>query len=254
MNSFNLKSRFRAACIHFLVSLLIIFFASLLVFGLWFPGIYRKVAGGRDLFILIASVDVVLGPLLTFVVFNLKKGWTHLRRDLTFISFLQLSALIYGLITVYNARPVGMIFEVDRFRVVTVGQIEIAKSQKSQSEYQLSPFTQPRLLGTRTPTSDAELDEALTKGIEGVDLAQRPQFWQPYVNSIPQVLKRARPLSVLLVKYPHISNEVNNELRDLKVDVVQAKFLPLMGRGGDWVAIIDGKGQPVHYAQVDGFF
>ena len=44
------------------------------MFGLWFPGIYRTVAGGRDLFLLVTGVDVVLGPLLTFAVFNVRKG------------------------------------------------------------------------------------------------------------------------------------------------------------------------------------
>jgi hypothetical protein len=35
-------------------------------------------AGGRDLFLLVTSVDVVIGPVLTFAVFNRAKGARHL--------------------------------------------------------------------------------------------------------------------------------------------------------------------------------
>mgnify|MGYP002144062886 CR=1 FL=1 len=35
--------------------------AAGLVFGLWYPGAYRLMSGGRELFLLVTSVDVVLG-------------------------------------------------------------------------------------------------------------------------------------------------------------------------------------------------
>ena len=69
-------------------------------------------------FFLVMSVDVVLGPVLTFAVFNRAKGVRHLRRDLAVIGVLQTAALAYGLHTVYIVRPVAMVFEVDRFRLV----------------------------------------------------------------------------------------------------------------------------------------
>ena len=47
---------------------------------------------------------------------------------------------------------------------------------------------------------------------------------------------------------------MKSRLQALKVDEASAKFLPLMGRGGDWVAILDSAGQPVHYVQAEGFF
>jgi hypothetical protein len=45
-----------------LISASIAVVAALLVFGLWYPGALRHLAGGRDLFLLVTSVDVVLGP------------------------------------------------------------------------------------------------------------------------------------------------------------------------------------------------
>src|SRR4051812_41758107 len=97
--SVALLHRCRAAGVHLLISTAIAAVAAVLVFGLWYPGFYRRVAGGRELFLLVISIDVVLGPLLTFTVFNWAKGWKHLRRDLAVIGAIQLAALIYGLHT-----------------------------------------------------------------------------------------------------------------------------------------------------------
>ncbi len=250
----SLLARARAAGVHLLISSAVAAVAGALVFGLWFPGVYRQVAGGRDLFILVTSVDVVLGPLLTFAVFNLKKGWPHLRVDLAVIAAIQLAALTYGLLTVYGARPVAMVFEADRFRVITVSQVEMDELPTAPKEFRQLPLTGPWLLGTRTPKQGEEANEALFKGVRGIDRAQRPLFWQPYVASAPDALGRARTLAILLAKYPGLADDLKARLQTLKVDAAGAKFLPLMGRGGDWVAILDSTGQPVHFVQADGFF
>lgn len=250
----DLPRRARAAGVHLLISAVVAAAAAALVFGVWFPGIYRQVAGGRDLFILIASVDVVLGPLLTFAVFNLKKGWPHLRRDLAVIGVIQLAALVYGLVTVYGARPVAMVFESDRFRVITVGQVEQDELPQARPEYRQLPLAGPWLLGARRPTPGEEANDALFKAVGGIDRAQRPKFWQPYADSTADALGRARPLALLLTQYPALAGDVRAKLQALKVDESSARFLPLMGRGGDWVVILDSAGRLVHYVQAEGFF
>lgn len=254
LEQFDLPRRARAAGVHLLISAAVAAAAAALVFGVWFPGIYRQVAGGRDLFILITSVDVVLGPLLTFAVFNLKKGWPHLRRDLAIIGVIQLAALVYGLVTVYGARPVAMVFETDRFRVITVAQVEMEELPQARLEYQQLPLNGPWLLGTRAPKPGDEASEVLFRALRGIDRAQRPKFWQPYADSTADALGRARPLATLLAKYPALTGEVKDKLQALKVDEGNAKFLPLIGRGGDWVVILDSTGRLVHYLPVDGFF
>ena len=255
LQQLDLPRRARAAGIHLLISAVVAAAAAALVFGVWYPGIYRVLAGGRDLFLLIMAVDVVLGPLLTFAVFNLKKGWPHLRRDLAIIGVIQLAALVYGLYTVYGARPVATVFEVDRFKVVTAAQVHLPELPKAPAAYQRLPLMGPWLLGSRKPQAGAESNDALFMAVEsGIDRAQRPLFWQAYSDSIPDVLGRARPLSVLLKQHPKVAAEVQRALLDLKLSEGDAKFLPITGRGGDWVVLIDPKGQLVHYVQVDGFF
>ncbi|MFM2450231.1 MAG: hypothetical protein RIS44_2681 [Pseudomonadota bacterium] len=255
LQQLDLPRRARAAGIHLLISAAVAALAAALVFGVWYPGIYRVLAGGRDLFLLIMAVDVVLGPLLTFAVFSVKKGWPHLRRDLAIIGLIQLAALVYGLYTVYGARPVATVFEVDRFKVVTAAQVHLPELPKAPAGYQTLPLSGPWLLGSRKPSGGGESNDALFMAIEnGIDRAQRPLFWTSYADSIPEVLARARPVALLLEKRPELAADVRRALQDLKLSEAEAKFLPIMGRGGDWVVLIDPKGQLVHYVQADGFF
>ena len=255
MKSFDFFTRARAAAIHLLLSCTVAILAAVLVFGWWFPSMYRYWAGGQELFILLTSVDLVMGPLLTFAVFDRqKKTWTHLRRDLALIGLLQLSALGYGLWTVYQARPVAMVFEKDRFRIVTAINVFQAELDKAPPAYRRLPLTGPWLLGTREPKDAAERTDILTLSLEGTDRAQRPAFWEPYESSVDRALAQARPLALLLKRYPAQANETHMHLQSLHVDEAKASFVPLMARGGNWIAILDATGRPVHFLPLDGFF
>jgi hypothetical protein len=250
---FDLFVRARAAGLHVLISAVVVVVAALLVFGLWYPGQYRLWAGGRELFYLVASVDFILGPLLTFAVFKPQKGWPVLRRDLAVIGLIQLAALMYGVYTVFLARPVAMVFEKDRFRVISAAQVHLTELEKAPTAYRRLPLGGPWLLGSRDP-DEADSKDALFLSLGGVDRAQRPLLWQPYSVSVSAALARARPVSALVQRYPHMAVKLRAELNSLKIDQEQASFLPLVARGGDWVAILDPAGQPVHFVAADGFF
>jgi len=87
----TLNSKFFAVAIHLGLSLLLAAFAWLLVFNLFYPYPFNKISGGHKLFLLVATVDVVLGPLLTFIVFNPVKAHHVLMRDLMTIVAVQVS-------------------------------------------------------------------------------------------------------------------------------------------------------------------
>ena len=249
----DLRRRARAAGLHLLISAAVAAVAAALVFGLWYPGIYRLASGGRDLFLLVTSVDVILGPLLTFAVFNLAKGWKHLRRDLAVIGVIQAAALVYGLHTVYVVRPVAMAFEVDRFRVIAAADVHLPELPKAPPEYRTLPLAGPWLLGTRKPAPGAEHNDAIDMGLQGIDRANRPLFWQPYADSIEDVLAKSRPVSVLLAYYPARVAEFRGGLAEMKADEATARFLPLAARG-DWVIVLDAKGRVLGHLRADGFF
>jgi len=252
MVQLDLSRRARAAGVHLLISAVIAALAASLVFGLWFPGIYRQIAGGKALFLLITGVDIVLGPLLTFAVFNVKKGWPHLKRDLAVIGVLQTAALVYGLHTVFIVRPVAMVFEVDRFRMVSAVDVHTPELPLALPVYQELPLSGPWLLGARSVKPDEKTD-ALFLGLEGVDVGQRPRFWQPYDLSRTAALARSRPLAALVEKYPSQKQMIEDAAVTARLKIAEARFLPLAARG-DWVVLLDSNGDVRGYVPLDGFF
>jgi len=250
---FAFLHRARAGAIHLLLSGLVAALAAALVFGLWYPGFFRDVSGGRELFLLVTVVDLVVGPLLTFTVFDPRKPARELGRDLATIGVLQLAALVYGVHTVYLARPIAVVFEIDRLRVLTTDQIRTSELPQARAEYRKLPVAGPWFLSVRPPTDDAARNEALFAAVDGYDLAQRPIFWMPYSQRTTELLGRARPISILLRRYPARMAEFKRRLDELQLDAGDVKFIPMVARG-DWIAVIRADGQIGGVIAADGFF
>ena len=112
------RPRLRAAAWHFAVSAsLFVGLVSLLLLA-WYPGIFFANAGGWQGIRIIAGVDVVLGPLLTFIVFYRNKPVRELVTDIGLIVSVQLIALLCGVYTLYSQRPVAVVFLEDSFLTV----------------------------------------------------------------------------------------------------------------------------------------
>ncbi|MGZ5725087.1 MAG: TfpX/TfpZ family type IV pilin accessory protein [Caldimonas sp.] len=249
----DLRSRALAAGLHLLISAAIASLAAVLVFFVWYPGAFRLMAGGRDLFLLVTAVDIVIGPVLTFAVFNRSKGLRHLKRDLTVIGVLQLAALGYGLHTVFIARPVAMVFEVDRFRLVAANDVALDELPQAPPELRELSLNGPQLIGARRPEPGAERNDALFRGVDGVDVGQRPKFWRSYAQVQERALGRSRPVSALLAQYPQQAAAIRQGLTDMKADEPSARFLPVMARAPA-VAVLDKGGAVLGYLPLDGFF
>ena len=93
----RVKAALSAGFKHLILSALVASLAAAVVFGLWYPGAYSALAGGRSLFLLLIAVDVVCGPLLTTIVYSPAKPRSELIRDIGIIVGLQFAALVYGL-------------------------------------------------------------------------------------------------------------------------------------------------------------
>jgi hypothetical protein len=249
----NFDSRIKAASIHFTISITIALFAAGVVFLLWYPWPYRIISGGQSLFLIVVSVDIAMGPLLTAVIFNPSKSRRSLTRDLFVIGILQIVALVYGLHTVFVARPIALVFELDRFRVIAANDVYIQELDNAAPTFKQLPVTGPWLLGTRKAEKGAESTDALFMGLQGFDVAQRPKFWVPYEESKNAALTKARPISLLLNHYPENRSTIHEKLKSLGVSESEARFLPLVARES-WVIILDPQGKIVDFEALNGFF
>jgi hypothetical protein len=250
----RIRSALSPAGIHLVCSVLIALVAAALVFGLWYPYPYRELSGGRELFLLVVAVDVVCGPLLTLVLFSTAKPKTELWHDLSMVALIQLAALGYGIFTVWQARPMFLVMEVDRFRAVQ--SIDLDQAAVAA----LPPGLQPRLLSgpitvaVRPPMDSKESNKVLFESVQGGrDYAERPEFYLPYdgENALKS-LKRAKPLVVFLQKQPDQSDAAKKLAADKKADITQWMYLPVVARQ-DWVAVLDEQGQIQGFLKGDGF-
>lgn len=236
------KGRLKASGIHLGISLGLALLAALLVFQVWYPYPYRDISGGRELFLLVVAVDVVMGPLLTLAVFNLNKPRGELRRDLTVIGLLQLAALAYGLWTVAVARPVHMVFEIDRFRVVHAIDIPSELLNHAPPELQQLPLMGPTLLSVREFSDSKEGFEATMAALQGAAIGARPDFWQTYDKAKPRILARARPLAELKARFPARVGDIDSALKSASptgLSSASVAYLPLIGRKSFWTVLID---------------
>ncbi len=254
----------RAAATHLVLSVAVASLVAALVFGLWFPSPLRELVGGTELFWLIASVDVVCGPLLTLVVFNPSKPRAELHRDLALVALIQLVALSYGVHTLAHARPVALVHEVDRFRVVTISDLDQSEAATVPQWAQPWSLSRPRTFGLRPATSSEENMASIDASLQGIEPSQRPSWWRDYTLSTAQVLQRARPLNELRNKHPDQSTLIDEAVERAltsrqageTTDGAALRWLPLVSRrAADWVALVDPQTARLRgYIHVDGFF
>lgn len=253
----RVRPAFLASSKHLLASVVAALAVAALVFGVWYPHPYAELASGRALFVLLVSVDVVCGPLLTLVIYNPRKPKKELWRDIGLVVVLQLAALCYGLASVAQARPVYLAFEGDRFRVVSVPDINLADLNQATSNLRHLSFTGPRLLGVRLARgTDADLRQSIELALQGLHPAFRPSRWVDYELQRPQVVAQARPLADLRRKYPAQAPLIAEAVQGSGLASETLGFLPLLAENrSDWVVVVGLQdGLPKAYLPLDGFF
>jgi hypothetical protein len=253
------KSRFIAAGIHLGISLGLAALAATLVFVVWYPYPYREISGGRSLFGMVVAIDVVMGPLLTLVIFNRSKPIRLLRRDLTIIGALQLAALGYGLWTVAQARPVHLVFEIDRFRVVHAFEVAPSLLKRAPAQWRQLPLTGPTLLSVRDFKSSDERLKAIFAALEDENVGANPDMWQDYEKAKPKILARARSLDDLKKRFPDRIGDVDQALKSASwVDrpAESVSYLPLVSHNRTffWTVLVDSKtAEVIAFVPIDSF-
>ena len=106
-------NRYQAFGSHLLISLVIFAVILVCITQYWYPGILFDTGNGLKAIGLIVGIDLILGPLLTLLVFNPKKS--SLKFDLSVIAAVQVAALTYGTWVIYQSHPVALAFVNNHF-------------------------------------------------------------------------------------------------------------------------------------------
>lgn len=250
----KLSVRVRAALLHLVCSALVASSIAVLVFNIWYPYPYAQISGGRELFIILVSVDVLAGPLVTSIIFSPTKSRRERSLDMLTVVALQFAALAYGAWTMYQARPVQLVYEFGRFGVAHAVEVDAAMLPQSISYSEAYRWNGPGLKSLRAFQSSEEEALATLVALAGVPLAARADMWQPYLDAVPDILAQSKPLSSLFEKYPMREKEIVDLLSSFGGDARMVRYVPLASRGQYWTVFVDPlSGIPIAFFPLDTF-
>mgnify|MGYP003384721218 CR=1 FL=1 len=235
-------TRWKAFAYHVLGSAIVLLLVFALVRWIWFPGSLFVASRGINLLGIIIPVDLVLGPLITLIIFNpLKKSLSVLKRDLTLIFLVQIGFLLYGVFMIYSARPVYMALVDKQFFVVTANEIEPNAQQKAKNpHFQQQPKFGPELVSIQLP-DDKNLREDLSfaNAAFGVGAQNLPEYYVPYEKR--QGLAAASDADKLQGIAQKDRLRLQNFAEEQKKLGVSVSFIHMYAKQGKIFAAIDAK-------------
>jgi len=126
-----LKTRLAAAGLHFMGSVIVISLFLSVVYFIWYPRPFYIIHSVFDAVKIALLVDLVLGPFLTLVIFDVLKPRSVLMRDISIIVLFQVLALSWGAHITYKMRPVLFVFQGETFYTMTKEDIDLDKINDS---------------------------------------------------------------------------------------------------------------------------
>ncbi|MCU7937771.1 MAG: hypothetical protein KZQ64_10850 [gamma proteobacterium symbiont of Bathyaustriella thionipta] len=246
-----LKQKINAFLLHLAISASVISAFVLIVWFIWYPAPFLYIEGGFQIIMILVGVDVILGPLLTLIIYKPGKKW--LVFDLSVIAAVQIAALIYGTYTIYLERPQYIVFTVDRFNLIAAGSIDTSKLQDKTLESTI--FDQPKFIFALQPENTKMKNNVRNNAFAGgKDIDRLPEHYRQYTLHKETLLNNHHQLKLshLLDTYPDIEEEIK------KIEISQQMkrdafiFYPLTGKKRDLIIILNNKNaQKVGYLDVD---
>ena len=236
-----------AFLLHLLISMTVVGAVLAIIFFVWYPAPYFTIGGAGDVVKILIGVDLILGPALTLLLY--RPGKRGVMVDLGVIAAIQLTALVYGTVTIFQQRPYYAVFAVDRFEVLSRQDIMASGELPAFAE---KPLRGPAYAIARLPADPATrnriFEEVVFEGLPDID--KRPEFWGPYDAAADEVLARSRPLTAFSTADARLQAEIS-ALRSQYADVELVQ-LPVMGRKGAMTLVMNpGTGRPVAALDAD---
>lgn len=238
-----MRFRFIALGYHLLASCIALtLILATLYFG-WYrwPGWYLTDVG--KVIGVMVGVDVVLGPLLTFIVASPKKPRRELARDIAMIATVQLCALSYGGISLWNGRPLYYAFSESVLQLVQAYDID--EKQLALARQQNSPliphwYSLPRWIWAPLPQDAEQRQKIMQAAISGGDdVISMPSHYQPWSAGLPALrtqLKKVDDVAYFARKEKALLKE---RMQKAGIPIDQPNSMPLSGRGHPVLVVFD---------------
>lgn len=232
------KTKFKASLIHLALSLVLVSLIISLIIYFWYPLEYLNITNFKNIALLIILIDLVLGPLLTFVVFNPQKK--SLRFDLAVIAVIQLSALAYGVNALYNTHPLYITYNHGRFNIIQAN--EVSPDMAQYDDFKISKLSSPKLAFAKIPDDlDKQVEIMIGVDLKGEpDIDKRVEYFEPHENHMDTILKDSLDIVKLFAK-ENLTESSIDFLKSHGDNKDSYAYLPLKGTSGDAIIVLDKK-------------
>lgn len=217
--------RIKFTFLHTFISVVVFSLLTAVVFFVWYPYPLYKATDVFHIFLIILLVDIVVGPLLGFIVYNPKKK--SLKFDLTIVFILQIMAMFYGVYSVSNARPIWIVYNVDRFDLIRNNDVENNKLNWFGPKYKAVKLSN---------NIEERNKDTFNEIIGGVSLTQQPSRYVDLNQVKNEIQSRAKPINDLN-KY----NPKNAVIAHTKNYHEADAWVPLKANAVDMVVLMNKK-------------
>lgn len=231
-----MSKRIKFLLMHLLCSCAIALIVLGVIFFIWYPFPLAQAVGVTKIFLMLILIDVIVGPLLGFMVY--KKEKKSLKFDLIIIILIQSGAFLYGLNTVAEGRPSWLVFSADRFELIRKNDIIKDSIVNADPLYGQVSWLNPKFVGAEY-SKDPEIrnNEIFAEIMGGVSIAQKPERYVDISKVTDQMLKRSHKIDEL--------NQFNppSSVKKILADNPTAyAYLPMKASAVDMTVFIDEKG------------
>ncbi|MGD8570020.1 MAG: hypothetical protein PVJ39_18175 [Gammaproteobacteria bacterium] len=231
-----INNRYQAVAMHFVVSVPFVLALLYMVLAWWQPEPYLTADGGWMMLGVLALTFIGAGPLLTLMVF--KRGKKGLVFDLVVIAIVQSFVLCYGSYMFYQARPVFLVFAVDRFTLISTNDIK--RSELQQAGWLNRAGSGPIKVVAKLPKDDAERNALLKEVMKGKpDLEFRAGYYQDYRANLDEVLRRSYDIDSLAGRSTVNMQKIAAFNSEHCPQAGACAYYPLIGKARDMVLVIN---------------
>ena len=232
--------KFCVATVHLILSAVFVITAISIAFFVWYPSPLWQAIGLEKIILLVIMIDLLLGPFLTFIIYKPDKS--KLKFDLLFIITIQFSAFIYGFTQIAQARPVWIVFNIDRFDIVQAMDLDERRINKATEKFSKPSWTGPKIIASQNPKNNKDHTELMFESAQGgPDLPQRVDLYVEVDEEISNI--RLRSFSIENLKNFNSTSEIEEILK--KWPTADA-WLPASAKSKSMTALINKeKGQVI---------
>jgi hypothetical protein len=193
--------------------------------------------------VVMVGVDVIVGPLLTFVIAHASKPRRELVRDVAIIVAVQLCALIYGAVSLWNGRPLYYAYSETVLQLVQAYDIdaqESAAGRRSNPAFAPHWYSRPRWIWAPLPQDASLSQKIVVSAIQGGDdVISMPKYFKPWEQGLPALRAHLKKVDDVAYFYGSQKKQLKERMRAAGLDTDQANSMPLTGRGHPLLAVID---------------